>query len=156
MNWVSVGAIGEIIGATAVVVSLVYLSIQVRTHNRESRIASVHEIGAAFREAYEKFTRPEIAELVMKGNEDYDALTDAEKLTLISIWTIVFRVSEEAFIQHEEGRLDNRNWQAFERWISTFMSVPCVKRIWPVRKSFFDDQFQRYVDNLNTSDWELG
>ena len=30
MNWHAIGAIGEIVGATAVVVTLIYLSIQMR------------------------------------------------------------------------------------------------------------------------------
>lgn len=33
MNWDAIGTIGEIIGATAVVVSLVYLATQIRVQN---------------------------------------------------------------------------------------------------------------------------
>jgi len=41
LNW---EAIGEIVGALAVVISLLYLAAQIRTQNLESRIAAVHEI----------------------------------------------------------------------------------------------------------------
>ncbi len=48
MNWEAIGAVGEIFGALAVVVSLVYLATQIRSQNRESRIAASHEITTAF------------------------------------------------------------------------------------------------------------
>ena len=51
MNWEAIGAIGEIIGATAVVVSLVYLAGQIRTQNRQNRTAAMHEISMGFRDA---------------------------------------------------------------------------------------------------------
>ena len=49
MNWDAVGAIGEIVGAGAVFASLVYLAIQIRTQNRESRLSAMHDISVGFR-----------------------------------------------------------------------------------------------------------
>ena len=40
MNWEATGAIGEIIGAAAVVISLVYLASQIRISNRASKQAT--------------------------------------------------------------------------------------------------------------------
>jgi hypothetical protein len=85
-------AIAEIVGAIAVVVSLLYLGIQVREQNRESRLAAMHEIAVGLREAYSEFANIKNAELLIRGNEDYDKLDDAEKLVLITLWTNVFRV----------------------------------------------------------------
>ena len=36
MNWEAIGAIGEIVGALAVVTTLLYLSVQIRQHQRSS------------------------------------------------------------------------------------------------------------------------
>jgi len=49
MNWEAFGAIGEIIGAAAVVGSLVYLAVQIQSQNRESRMSSMHDISAGYR-----------------------------------------------------------------------------------------------------------
>ena len=62
MNWDAVGAIGEIVGAFAVVLSLVYLSIQIRTQNNESRLASVSQTVAAQRESMRMFIEPRVSE----------------------------------------------------------------------------------------------
>ena len=48
LNWDAIGAVGEIVGALAVVVSLIYLATQIRTQNIEARLAAVHEISVGF------------------------------------------------------------------------------------------------------------
>ena len=49
MNWDAIGAVGEIVGAMAVVVSLVYLGSQIRVQNRESRLAAMHDVSIGYR-----------------------------------------------------------------------------------------------------------
>ncbi len=44
MNWEAISAIGEIVGALAVVITLVYLAIQIREQNRESRAAAIDSL----------------------------------------------------------------------------------------------------------------
>ena len=44
MNWDAIGAVGEILGAAAVVVSLVYLPTQIRIQNRESRFSTINNL----------------------------------------------------------------------------------------------------------------
>ena len=43
MNWDALGAIGEIVGATAVVLTLIYLSRQIRHSSDVSKVSSYHE-----------------------------------------------------------------------------------------------------------------
>ena len=40
MNWEAIAAVGEIVGATAVVVSLVYLAVQIRQNTRSNRVSA--------------------------------------------------------------------------------------------------------------------
>ena len=44
MNWDAIGAIGEIIGALAVVVSLIYLAGQIRHNNQLARSNSLESV----------------------------------------------------------------------------------------------------------------
>ena len=61
MNWDAIGAIGEIVGASAVVISLVYLASQIRIQNRESRAASVHLVIDGNRASIAALHEPEMA-----------------------------------------------------------------------------------------------
>ena len=49
MNWVAIEAVGQILGAAAVVASLGYLAAQIRNQNRESRLSAMREISLGFR-----------------------------------------------------------------------------------------------------------
>ncbi|MEC7418977.1 MAG: hypothetical protein VX659_02865, partial [Pseudomonadota bacterium] len=80
MNWDAAGAIGEIVGALAVVMSLIYLASQIRIQNREAKISSVHDITEAFRLAITSFQDEQRAIVYTKALRDFDNLTEAERL----------------------------------------------------------------------------
>ena len=48
MNWEAISALGQIIGAIAVVVSVIYLALQVRSNARQTRLASMRSMSDAF------------------------------------------------------------------------------------------------------------
>ena len=44
MNWEAIGAIGEIIGAIAVFLSLIYLALQIRSNTNVEKAAALREV----------------------------------------------------------------------------------------------------------------
>jgi hypothetical protein len=155
MNWEAIGAISETVGAVTVVVSLLYVAIQLRTQISESRIAAMHEIGEAYRDATKALGDITVATIIEKSHQDFDALTESEMIVLIISYLSVFRVCEEAFIQFELGRLDRRYWNGIERETKIMMSLPSVRKFWSMRHYLFDEAFQRYVSSLPETDWDL-
>ena len=68
MDWIAVGAIAELIGAIAVVLTLFYLADQVRNNTRMARSAATSEAVAAIREATTFFVNDSsMNELFRKG-----------------------------------------------------------------------------------------
>ena len=110
MNWDAIGAIGEIIGAAAVVLSLVYLSIQIRAQSIESRSAAMHEIAVGFRESIAVFSQSELAELFVKSSKSIESLSEKDKFQLITSCARALRLWEEAFLVHQKGRLEADLW----------------------------------------------
>ena len=115
VNWEAIGAVGEIIGAFAVVLSLLYLAIQIRSQNRESRIASVHELNESFRSATTSFQNPNLADVFARAKDDFESLPETERLQFISMVQGIMRVWEDAFHQHQQKRLNDTQWQAMVR-----------------------------------------
>lgn len=148
MNWDAIGAIGEIVGAIAVVLSLIYLASQIRTQNKESRVAAMHEIAVAYRQSNIAFADPVLADILTRAHVDTDSLTEAEILQLICGVQGVFRVWEEAYYQHVAGRLDEHLWEAMLREYSTYMSAGGFDFVWQLRKEGHNDSFRRFVDGL--------
>ena len=152
MNWDAIGAMGEIIGAIAVVTSLIYLAVQIRTQNRESRISAMHDISVGFREVLAQFSSEDACALFIKANKDYDSLTDVEAQRLIVLTGQFFRAFEEAYIQFDEGRLDERSWNATTRYYLKIFSAPAMQGCWQLRRSFLDERFVNFVDSNQEPD----
>ena len=148
MNWDAIGAIGEIVGAIAVVASLVYLAIQIRGQNRESRLAAMHEIAVAYRESNIPFADANLADILTRAHNDTTQLTEAEILQLIVSVQGVFHVWEEAYYQHIAGRLDEHLWAAIVREYSSYLSAAGFDFVWQLRKTGHNDEFRLFVDSL--------
>ncbi len=146
MNWEAIGAIGETIGAFAVVLSLLYLAIQIRSQNRESRIASVHELNEAFRNAITSFQNPNLADVFVRAKDNFEALPETERLQFISMVQGIMRVWEDAFHQHQQKRLNDVQWQAMVVQFSSYLGLPGVAAVWSIRKMAYSEDFRAFVD----------
>jgi hypothetical protein len=155
MNWEAIGAIGEIVGAAAVVFSLVYLSIQIRTQSAESRISAMHDIAVGFRENIASFSDRELAEIIIKGNQDISSLNEVERVRLISAGQRLLRLWEEAFAMHQKGRLEAGVWDPMVRQYKSIMGGVCFQFIWSMRKEYYNDDFRKFVDSLDTIEWKV-
>lgn len=155
MNWEAIGAIGEILGAVAVVISLVYLALQIRAQNLESRLAAMHEISVGFRDSISTFADPQMADLFTRRNCGDDSLTDAEMLQLVVGIQRIFRVWEEAYGQRMRGRLDADIWEAMIRQYSSYLAAPSFQRVWEMRGRYYNDAFREFVDELPRTEYKL-
>jgi hypothetical protein len=149
MNWEAVGALGELLGASAVVVSVLYLAVQVRSQVRETRLNALHEVSEGFREGIAAtFLDQQLSELFVRGKDDPDALTEAERVQFIAFMQRNYRVWEDAFYQRREGRLDEPLWRSMERQYSALLTWPGVQWVWRIRREFYTPAFREYVDEL--------
>jgi hypothetical protein len=64
MSWEAAGAIGQLVGTLAAVISLAYLASQMRIQNRGSRAAAVHDILSSFREVQANGLDASLSELI--------------------------------------------------------------------------------------------
>ena len=155
MNWEAAGVVAEIVGAAAVVVSLVYLALQIRTQNREARLAAMHDISVGYRDAVATFTNHELADLIVRANEDYDSLPDADKFQLMAANQRIMRVWEESYFQRISGNLDDYIWEPMLAQYASYMSMPSVQQFWRLRKEFFNKNFRQFVDDREATYYRL-
>ena len=146
MNWDAIGAMGEIVGAVAVVASLAYLAVQIRGQNAESRAAAMHNISVGFRDSISTFADPQMAILMSRANSDGDDLSEPELIQLYVGVTKLFRVWEEAYFLYQRGRLDEDIWESMMRQYAMIMGTKSFQRVWENRKDVFNPEFQKFAD----------
>jgi len=155
MSIQDLGAIGEVIGAIAVVCSLAYLAVQIRNQNRESRAAAMHDISVGFRESVAAFGTPAVAEIFTRFNNGEDEWSDAERIQLMSCMQRNLRVWEEAYVQYSKGRLDHDIWRAMDRQYTSLFSSRAGKWAWSLRNEFYIDSFRGHVEALNEIEYRI-
>ena len=75
MNWEAIGALSEFVGAIAVVITLVYLAIQIRQNTRAIRLDTGHDITEEYRDIFALMAENrELAELVHRAAIDPESI----------------------------------------------------------------------------------
>ena len=116
-------ALAEIIGAIAVVASLIYLAVQVRQNTHELSMSLKSTELAAFERNVESGIRirelfilnPEILELYARGGESYTNLDEGDKLRFDMVLRNVFSALQGAYIRQLTFGNDPANFAGSER-----------------------------------------
>jgi hypothetical protein len=155
LSWEAAGAIGEIIGAAAVVVSLVYLASQIRTQNREARAASVHQVLHEYSEAISLLLEPEMADIWALAHEDFDSLSPSQRLRFMIYLMVGIRSFEDAYFQWREDRLEDDIWQSLLAPLRDLKSTDAFARFWELRRHQFRPEFANYLDGLDRGEYSF-
>jgi hypothetical protein len=79
VNWEAISAIGQLVGALAVVISLIYLAREVRSNSRATGLASMRTMSDAInRWAQQLAEHPQLRELYYRGIHDFESLEGAD------------------------------------------------------------------------------
>lgn len=149
MNWDAVGAVGEIVGAIAVVVSLVYLSIQIRQNTRSNQtsaeIESLQQITNWVRRISTDKDAQRLYDLVAEGSAPLSSEDSRQYLWLMGE---LFWITESAFAQHQRGFLSQEAWMRFESMLAGCLGSTLVQEWWQNREVPHSVEFRDYVDQL--------
>lgn len=152
MNWEAISAIGEVIGAVAVVVTLAYLARQVRQSNRQNLLAAFqHNYDSTNQFLESTLESAELADIVVRGRESYETLTAPERLRFDHFHLVVLNIVESHLFQVE--RTAARLEREYARWARQNMKVvvqgyfgfPGTRTLWSHLEPFFEPSVRRFV-----------
>ena len=114
MNWDAVAAIGEIVGALAVVLTLYYLAIQARSAKDVALAQAQRELAVGLNSVWSRLEQDrELLRLVRIAVNDWQALDNNEKAAVHALFTQLFANFSAAIgPQHLKGNEDFvRTWE---------------------------------------------
>ena len=131
INWDAVGAIAELVGAVAVVASLVYLANQIRHNSRSVEAATSHAIARARNELnIAVATSSELSEILFRGAGDYDSLKPEQRLRYSMCMISNLNVFEDAFVQYSKGLASAEFWEENGSALTRMFSLPGPQQWW--------------------------
>ena len=153
MSLEDLGNIGDFVGAIGVVLSLVYLAVQIRQNSRQVeqntrsvRSASFHvaheSIGAYASSIAEDEALAELLERGLRGAE----LSSTERVRFDALFSRLFSAYEELFYLQRDSLVDSELWASRARNLSSYLRQPGGRDYWGRMRGLFAESFREFVD----------
>jgi hypothetical protein len=145
LSWEAIGTISEAIAAIAVLITLVFLTYQLRQNTTSVRMGTRARVTETISNVHGAVHDPAFAEIMLKGNPGLENLSDAERLQFASYHTRLLRVWEDAYFQWTHGHYDAGAWRANRANMLDLLSLPGVRQSFDGRRHWFDERFVAYL-----------
>ncbi len=147
MTLQDLGNVGEFLGAVAVLVSLIYLALQIRQNTTTVRAGTSAAISESLARLLEVVgSDPRTARLWIRGVGGDPSLDPEEVLQFGLLFGSYVRRIENAYYQQLRGFVDFEHWQTTERTLSSVMGTMGGKGVWARSRHIYSDRFAAYVD----------
>jgi hypothetical protein len=148
MNWEAIGAVGESIGATAVLATLAYLAIQMRQNTQAMKSAGLRSMQDMF--------------FLTENNERYighimqiqrgEFVSPEDRAHMVERFYSIMRTIERIWREQKLGNLTTEDFEQHLDLLRWAMSHPSAHLIWQVMGKRFDDEFQAIVQTEALAD----
>ncbi len=135
MNWDAVGAVGEILGAAAVFLTLLYLAIQIKQTNSVSRFNTTREIMGQFDDINRLYATDSTIRRVLLKKDELSAEESEQLYTFTLMYCNAWATAQIAFDQDQidealfdsvvkDVQVELNRWpsirHAVERWLKNY------------------------------------
>ncbi len=153
MNWEAIGAIGEILGAIGVIVTLAYLAVQIRQNTQVTRASTAQQMTDNWVSI--NLFIAQNGELVARSLTDPE-LTPGEIHSVLGYWRSLFHQWSNNHYQYSQGVLDDELFQPTVREISAIASGgeigETMRSAWAAARYIYNDEFRAFMDKLISKD----
>lgn len=140
------GNVGDFIAAIAVVVSLIYVAIQVRQNPRIVKAATHHSSSRAWSELERALgADPETVRTLLKGGRNYAELDLEERFRYSLLMRAILHLHEDDFVQTQEGLIDAKRSERYRRSLEKALAEPAARAWWAENADLFSEEFQEQV-----------
>jgi len=146
MNWEAIGAIGEVAGAAAVFVTLIYLALQIRQNTQQTRLSAIQAINASNDRAFEPIYIPENSIIFTKGQSAFESLTEHEKIIFDMLMMRLFASLDTSTYQYEQGAYDREQYYSVIEFYAGFITSPGGRQWYLKRKSSLSESTCRRLE----------
>jgi hypothetical protein len=145
LNWDALGAIAELLGAVAVIVSILYLAAQVRQSAADVRSNIIHSLHSNEVELQAKPATDLILARAVEKAYIGGKLDDDERAQF-SMWFYSSMINfEQVYIEYKRLGVESDLFEAQCVRISGGLEPAIAKAVWNRLRNRFSEDFQNYV-----------
>jgi hypothetical protein len=141
-----------IIGNFAIIVSLVFVGLQISDTTREMRASTAYNATVALQTWYNEVgTNQQASEVFRKGMNDPASLSKDEAMQFIMCIHSVMLAYQNVYFAGVEGTLDAAMYKAMTSTLEAAVSAPGFEWYWQQRAGYMTDEFGGFVAQIMTT-----
>ena len=152
MTLADLGNLGEFIASIGVLITLIYLAIQIRQNTAATRIQIRQAISEAqFANINSRATDEHLPLIIMKVNRG-EPINTEEHDRLYFHLDATMRQFENFHSHHTAGMLSDMDWKAIRAGMIRTLRTELAQEIWAGIRHAYNEDFQTVVDTAIRSD----
>jgi hypothetical protein len=142
-----ISAVGQMLGAVGVIISIIYLAAQIRNQNKESQRAAMNALTSHWSDLNRSLVdNPDFAALWLHALQSFEELDGASKLRFGAHLGRFLRMADSLYLGALDGTMDERLWRGYERTLADTVAYPGFQTWWATRKHWHTDEFRALID----------
>ena len=147
MNWEAAGAIGEIVGAVAVIATLIFLAFQIRQNTHAVNAQTLTALSDRTSQSNAGALSEYMASVIARGRESYVQLSEEEKVAF-SYWMLDRIMTYELLVAAPDA-LSFEIIEACDFNLKYLFSAKGVREWWSTKdREHVSSAMEQYVDRL--------
>ena len=149
MNWEAINAVSQFVSSIAVVLSVLYLEIQVHRSTRVARVAAQDTAASAVRDVTNTFMEnAEMSRIWGTGLENLKTLSTEDQARFFHATHQFLKALETIHFHYLNGLMDKQLWLGWQELLRHYIAAPGIAQYWTVRNELFSARFREYVSRL--------
>jgi len=141
--------IAEIVGNLAVVVSLVYLAVQIRQNTQSIRNSTLQSNTDIWSTLLSRLAEPGTVEAYAAGVTGSRDIRPIQYTQFFLLCRGLFVAFENQYYQYRHGALDRETYKGYERAIAEqLLAFPGFRLWWQQSRDVFSPNFAEHVDEM--------
>ena len=147
MNWDAIGAIAELIASVVVVITLIFLVVQLKHNSVMIKNATAQHASETMGNFLGQLIgNPDIYTLYITGLSDYDSLKAEEKGRFHMLCLQAFRDVDTQYQHYVTGGVEREHWESILRSLDVVFRTPGGRKSWDYQKRLVTDSFREEID----------
>ena len=156
MNWEAISAVSQLVGSIAVVLSVLYLAIQLRSSTRVAKVAAQDAAASALRDVTKPFMEnAELGRLWRAGLEDLSKLSSDDQARFFHAAHQFLKALETIHFHYTYGLLDAQLWRGWKELLRHYVASPGIAYYLELRGDVFSERFRTFLSQLEPVDQRL-
>ena len=147
MSLTDLASLGSLLSSVAVLVSLIFLGLQIRQANRNQRSLMQQGRSARNVDLLCHLTDPKLSEILLRVSAG-ETLPDADYYALYGYMAAVIWSYEDNFFQFRSGTLDAKSWASDRLTLKRLLGNPAYRAVWRAVREGIGEDYRTFLDGI--------